>query len=304
MMHGSSAGIGVVGPNYGGAAPPVKKAPNPGDVLSSIFNKQNAKNTGINGGGGGKAQTTVINGKAMVKDANGKWVEQTSATGSTAINGGGGGGVGTTIGGMPILNNAQKDPQIQKMQGNLNNRYDELNAKEGQMDPFLQESINNLRGRQSADTTQRAIDRANSGAADQAAGAMSQLGSAAARSGRGEGYGGNAVQGASQRLASRQAADISLGREKDLDALTIAGHNILKSPSDLATTQSGQANNFLLGASGQANMAGNLALGQQGLGLEQWKAGTDANYKQALLNKDSSQDMFNNYLKILQTLPS
>lgn len=224
------------------------------------------------GGGGGQGNAPGV----TIDPKTGKIVK----TGGGGTLPGGGGLPG--VAGPDLKNFAQKDPRVEYAQEQLKGRYQQLLGREGQMDPFLQESIQNLRQRQSADTTARATDVASSRIRDQQAGQEAALASRAARTGSaGGGYGQLAE--ASQRAQAKAAADIQLGRERDLDQLAIAGHNILQSPSQLALAQSGQSNQMLGTLAGQADMGARLGLAQQGLGLEQWKATQDAAYKNAML---------------------
>lgn len=212
---------------------------------------------------------------------------------------GGGGGAGGNFGGPNLNNFAQKDPRVEAAANKLDARYASLQAKEGQEDPYLMESVGNLRNRMSADTTARAIDRASSGAADYAAGMGERAAAAGARMGRGGDFGGSAIEAAAQRLQAKQAADISLGRERDLDTLALGGHNILSSPSQYGLAKSGQTNQLLGQVAGFAPTGAQLGLAQQGLGLEQWRTGADIGYKNALLQQQQQQGGIDNYLKVL-----
>lgn len=219
---------------------------------------------------------------------------------------GGGGGQGSTGGsagggfsGPGITNTAQKDARIEQSQQMLDDRYKQLSSREGQMDPYLQESINKLRERESADTTGRAIDRAGSAAGDWAAGMKERMAATGAQRGQGQGYGGQAAEGAAQRLQAKSAADISLGRERDLDQLAIAGHQIRSAPSQLDLARTGQTNQVLGQIGGNADMGARIGLEQGRLGLDQWKAGEDSEYKKALLEQQGQQGQIDLYLKLL-----
>jgi hypothetical protein len=92
--------------------------------------------------------------------------------------------------------------------------------------------------RMSADTTQRAIDKATGGIRSMAAGMGEAADVAGAKGGRGPGFGA--------------ASDITLGREKDLDALMLGG-------------QTGMSTLYNMNP---YSTAANLGLAQQRLGLE------------------------------------
>lgn len=286
-LHKPKGGVIAGGPGYGGGM-----AKKPGlPSFGSLFGAP------AGGGGATSPQTTVQNGQAMVM-SNGKWVAQSSAEGKSALSGGGAAG-GGSFGGPSLTNFAQKDPRIEGTANTLENRYAQLKGQEGQMDPFLMESVGNLRNRMSADTTQRAIDRASSGASDYAAGLGERARVAGAQAGRGGDFGSAGIGAAAQRLQAKQAADISLGRERDLDALALGGHNILSAPSGLNLARTGLTNQAAGQMAGFAPTGANLGLAQQGLGLEQWKTGGDMAYKNALLNQQQQQGGLDAYLKIL-----
>jgi hypothetical protein len=153
-------------------------------------------------------------------------------------------------------------------------------------DPLLEESIGNLRERMSTDTTGRAIDRAQSKNADVVAGQRRALTGRLSRSG----LGGQA--GLSNKLNMRlddklaranagAAADISLGRERDLDSLTLAGHGILSAPGQRELQQQQIANGLLNTGLGAASSLAGIGLGQQQLGLQQWNSQNAAQMERA-----------------------
>jgi len=192
---------------------------------------------------------------------------------------------GTLPGAPPLTSVAQKDPRVEETAKKLSKRTQTLETQEGQMDPFLMESITNLRQRMSADPTRRAIERQGTAVGDWAAGMGERSREAAARSGRGAGFGGSAIESAAQRLQAKGAADISLGRERDLDQLAIAGQGILSAPSQLGLARTGLTQGAYGMESGFAPIGAQLGLEQQGLGLQQWQAAQDAAYKQGLLRQ-------------------
>lgn len=257
---------------------------------------------GTGSGTAAKPMTTVQNGQAMVM-VNGKWVPQSSTAGQQALSGGGGGFAGGPGGGPasgPALQNyAQKDPRIEGTADALTKRRKALEAQEGQLDPFQMESIQNLRARMSADPTQRAIDRASSGAADWAAGMKERGAAAGARMGRGGGFATTGIEGAAQRLQAKQAADIALGRERDLDALTIQGNQILQAPSQYGLARQGLTQGAYGQEAGFAPTGANLGLAQQRLGLDQYLGAGELDYKQALLQQQGLGNQMDLYMKML-----
>ena len=119
-------------------------------------------------------------------------------------------------------------------------------------DPYLKELVDKYRSRFGVDNTERAINRSTTGIMDAAAlGAADLKGNLSSRGLVGS-EGGNAflakrVFGPAQRQAAGAAADIALGNEQRLDALTLGGLGIMNAPGQasradrgLALSQSGQ----------------------------------------------------------------
>lgn len=111
------------------------------------------------------------------------------------------------------------------------------------------------RKRLTNDPTQRAIDRSTSNIRDSTSGLMKELGGNMARRGISQSgiqtSGQQALAGQAQRQIAGSSADISLGRERDLDALTMGGLPIMTAQDE-------------------------LGLRKQGLGLQQWQAQNQA----------------------------
>ena len=106
-------------------------------------------------------------------------------------------------------------------------------------DPNMNFLINQLKGRIAGDNgTGRAIDVAGSKLKDYGQGLSSALDAdAAARGVYGSGAAGNKqqlLQQDLQRQMAGQAADISLGRQRDLDQLLLGSGNIFEAPARLA----------------------------------------------------------------------
>ena len=126
----------------------------------------------------------------------------------------------------------------------------------------LDEQYAAYKKRLSSDTTGRAIDRATGSIADAAAAQKSAQATQLARRGvLGSGVGdqeSGRIDAAAQRAQAGASADISLGRERDLDALVLGGQGIAAAPGQYALDRErvGQ------GWSG-------IGIQQAGLGLEQ-----------------------------------
>jgi len=108
-----------------------------------------------------------------------------------------------------------------------------------QISPYLLSQIGRYEDRLSNDTTQRAIDRSNLGVADAAAlmGADARANLAARgilNSGAGAAYVNRRITQPALRQAAQQAANISLGRERDLDALVLGGTGLMTAPDAVA----------------------------------------------------------------------
>lgn len=108
-----------------------------------------------------------------------------------------------------------------------------------QISPYLKEQMDRYRQRFSVDNTNRAIGRATTGAMDAAALAAADLKGNLSSRGLVGSEGGNAflqkrVYGPAQRQAAGAAADIALGNENRLDALTLGGTGLMRAPDDIA----------------------------------------------------------------------
>jgi hypothetical protein len=132
-----------------------------------------------------------------------------------------------------------------------------------------------LKQRESTDPTQRAIERSTTGTLDAAALGAADAGAAnlAARGLTGTGAGAAFLNkqffAPAQRAASQSAADISLQRERDLDALVLGGQGIMSAPGQMGLAQKE------LGLRQYQTEAG-LTVQEQQLALEAQKAQMDA----------------------------
>lgn len=182
-------------------------------------------------------------------------------------------------------------------------------AKAPTTDPLLAESVQNVRNRMSADTTQRAIGKAQGTTADASAGLAQSIKERGAQS-------GNNTQGAQAgldertlRLQAGQASDITLDREKAQDALALGSAGIYGAQANNTLAQQGQANQ-LLGQAGESagQIAGNQ-LQSQGLNLQSWQAQQGAaaqqqqlQLQQQQLEQQAAQQQQNSMLDIWRTL--
>lgn len=125
-----------------------------------------------------------------------------------------------------------------------------------QMDPNLQWLAGQVRGRIVGDEGgRRAIDVASSKIRDQGEGLQKALDASAASRGI-FGSGAHAQQGQElaenvQRAQAGAAADVALGRQRDLDQFMLGATNVFETPARLAQGQQGLALQQYLGERGQ-----------------------------------------------------
>ena len=237
--------------------------------------------TAIGGSGGGvKAYPDVYSkykkptlGKGGGEDGGGPTIQtaaqiaaQLAAAGGGAPGGGGGGAPGGGVGAQ-----VQLSPGVGSAIGKTAAEIAAMKAKGA--DPNLQLQIDRLAGRLSADTTGRAIDRAGSAISDAAAGAKAGRATELARRGVAGGGVGDQVTGQIDQAAARAkagaSADISLGRERDLDALTLAGQGIMAAPGQMDFSRQAQILSAIGQEGGLAGQQENIAQGWTGVGNEQ-----------------------------------
>lgn len=193
-----------------------------------------------------------------------------------------------------MTNTVTYDPAQREFMEKMHQRIDQSTQREGQPDQYQQESINNLRGRMSADTTQRATDVTNQRVNDAAAGSQKALTADMARRGI-RGDSGVAADLSSriteqaQRQKAGNAAQIQLGREGQLDALALGGNAALQAPSQRNLQQQNLTNN-LIGNQGQAmNQNTQNQLGSQRLGLEQYQTSQQGALAQQQMQMQAQQ---------------
>lgn len=204
----------------------------------------------------------------------------------------------------PLTNTAEVNPAMQAALDRINQA--QATASTAGPDPLLQEQVEELRRRRSTDTTDRAIARSEAAIRDRAEGqkvglrrALGRIGAPASSVAKLE----LGVDGAAQRAAAGSSADISLGRERDLDQLAVAGQQIMSAPAQYKLQQQQLAANLLgLGASTAGNVA-NQNLADRSLGLQQWQTGNAANLNAAQFARDTESERFGQLLALLKLDP-
>lgn len=251
--RGFAGGISPYGPKgSGGGTSTEPTIPSFDDVFGGGSKSANA------GQGGGMGYMNQDNpySRSLQKKSAGSGKGGGGGTGGAG--GGGAGGTGGTGGtGGPISNTTQ-------------------------ISPYLQSQIDRYESRFDVDNTKRAIDKSTLGVMDAAALGARDLGAAnAARRGI-SGTGTSAAFLAkrfyepAQRQAASNAADIAMGRERELDALTLGGTSLMRSPDDISLAN--------------RDLALRQALGYEGIGVQ--KSGLDlqrAQAEQAIRDNQISQ---------------
>jgi hypothetical protein len=125
---------------------------------------------------------------------------------------------------------AEPSPQLQESERRFEEQLQHLRDQAAKRDENLQFQVEQYKSRLGEGPTTRAIERSASAIRDQLAGLTAQAEHQAAMGGRGRGFGQAGLAEAAQRAQAGAAADISLGRERDIDALTIAGQGIMGAP--------------------------------------------------------------------------
>lgn len=175
-----------------------------------------------------------------------------------------GGGGGRAAGSVNVT--SESSPALEEAAQAWEAHQAKIDEAYNKTDENLQEQIRLYRERMGEGPTTRAIERAGSTIRDFAAGQAEEAKRMGAMGGRGAGLGATGIAESAQRAQAGAAADISLGREQDLDRLLMGGQNIMAAP--------GQRQERLLGQGGQHfayspyQDQANYALGSQGLGLE------------------------------------
>lgn len=255
---------------------------------SGGFGKGGARPAAGSGGAGGFPAMPSFPGmgggapaKKSLQFVNGRWVQSEAPPA-----GGGGGGTGGGGGGgdINLSSYAKKDPRVEKAQDLLEQRYAQQTAQEGQMDPYLQESIQNLRTQQGSDNTDRLKQRAGSDIREQGQALQNAADLRRAQTGQGGGASG-AISQAAQRAGARASSDIELAQQARQDQLALQGHNILSAPGQLSLARQGQNNALLGNLAGNAGQGARLGLDQMQLGLSQYLGGADLDLRRRALEQ-------------------
>lgn len=203
-----------------------------------------------------------------------------------------------------LSNNVANNPALSSALEDARRRAAQLAAREGTPDPYQLESINNVRKRLSQDNTEHVVDKAVTGIRASNAGMQTALDQQNARRGLGGGpglaqRGATSLTEAGERNAARAESDIRLGREGQLDALTLGAAGIYNAPSQYNLGQTGltnQAQGLYQGAAGA--LAGqNLA--QQNYGLNQWQAAQNAGFQAQNLQQQQQMMQWNQLASLL-----
>jgi hypothetical protein len=235
---GGYSGTGGINPNGMYDQPPSRNAEDPLPPTTG----------GGSGGGedrspGWRRRQNVANGTAGFPNAGGGG-RRGGGGGGQQGGGGGAGGAGGGTGGADVTSTSAVDPGVQGAIGALNAATKEQMA--GAKDPLTAD-------------TQRMINVAGSDISDRFAGAGESLAADMAR----RGISGSGVEGtkradlseASQRAQARSTADITMRQQERQDEMNLA--------------RTGMANNLLTAGVNASVLPAQLALQQQGLGLQQ-----------------------------------
>lgn len=157
------------------------------------------------------------------------------------------------------------------------------------MDPFLKQQVDRYNSRFTNDPTKQAVEHSTLGIMDAAAlGAADLKGQMGSRGVLNSGAGATFLQkrvfDPAQRAAAGAASNIAIERQKQLDALTLGGTDIMKAPSQLGVQNRELAMRQWEGQQAAARANEALKLEQQRLADEQaarWLALTQAGYPTA-----------------------
>jgi len=177
--------------------------------------------------------------------------------------------------GAPLVNTAPMNPDLQELANDYKSRLAQSRGGENAADPRLTDQYNQYQSRLNSDTTHRAIGRATLANADMAAGQKQAYAEAAAAKGiSGTGAGADVsgrIDEAARRRSAGAAADISLGREGQLDALTLGGLGIAGAQSQLNLARAGQTNALYGNAVGVVGAPAQQNLAERSFNLQQYQ---------------------------------
>jgi hypothetical protein len=213
---------------------------------------------GTGGGGGGSFMVGGNRGQA-----------QQSSGGSGGFGGGGAGGVGGAGGNVSVPElslKSERSSDLDQAASQYQQQMNTLQQRANSQDENLNWQVNQYKSRLGEGPTTRAIERSASAVRDMMAGQMEDAAHAGAAGGRGEGFGAGGLGESAQRAAAGAAANISLGREGQLDALTIGGQGIMAAPGQRQQGYDQMGANFY--GQNPAQAQANYGMGSQRLGLD------------------------------------
>jgi hypothetical protein len=187
-----------------------------------------------------------------------------------------GGGAGGYGGGAPtgggsvsvpeLTLKSERSPDLDQAAQQYQQQMNTLQQRANQQDQNLEWQINQYKSRLGEGPTTRAIERSASAVRDMMAGQMEDAATQGARQGRGQGFGASGLAESGQRAQAGAAANIALGREGQLDALTLGGQQIMAAPGQRQMGYDQMASNFY--GQNPAQLQANYGLGSQRLGLD------------------------------------
>ena len=203
--------------------------------------------------------------------------------GGGGFGGGGFGGPGGPGGpggfqATPIKIESQASPHLEEATRRWEQQQEAIMKQAMTRDQNLQDQIAMYKERMGEGPTTRAIERATSTIRDFAAGQAHEATTAGAAGGRGAGFGAAGLGESAQRAQAGAAANISLGREGQLDQLFGMGQRTMEAPGRQRQAYMGMGSQFF----GQApyGQQAQYMLGSQGLGLEAAGLGLQAQQQQ------------------------
>jgi hypothetical protein len=116
------------------------------------------------------------------------------------------------------------------------------------------------------------------------AGLTNQAEIQAAQGGRGSGFGQSGIADSAQRAQAGAAAGIAIGRERDIDAMTFAGQNIMQAPGQRDLNYSALQNQ-MMGMSPYRDQA-SFGLQEKNLGLQAYLGQGQLGIDQARLQQE------------------
>jgi len=208
----------------------------------------------------------------------------------------------------PLVNTAPKDPGLVELGEDYKKRLKQAQGGESAEDPRLTQQYNQYQSRLSSDTTNRAIGRATLANADIAAGQKANYAEQASARGLSDTGAASDVADRANEAARRRsagaAADISLGREGQLDALTLGGLGIAGAQSNLNLARSGQTNALYGGGASAIGAAGQQNLAERGFNLQQYKTQADIDLARQQEERARQAQQEQAYRNALTAIPS